>query len=289
MGCAKPELTVWSAYPEYKELFTAAGEAYQKLRINYLAPGEEPPEPGLFVFAGDDMETFIAAGLGMDMEEAFAALEAENPEAGDFRRRIPLYYREGRPWGLFLNSGTGVLCYDPELTGRYLHVSEPALVQEQLGDLNSFIVSAFLVGERSFGSCAVIPAAEELLPAFQHTKSVALQRAGLKEEERERWFNDIAGLFEDRRWEGLEFEDGKPRRILAFFLGPGSSFTAPGGGAGWRIIRGPDPESNGGLWIALHRDLFTGKKKKLRQIRGYLDVLLRSLIPDSPTASGTSD
>ncbi|MDR2073473.1 MAG: hypothetical protein LBP60_08595 [Spirochaetaceae bacterium] len=194
-SCAKAELTVLPAYPEFQELFRTAEESYQKLQIRYLQPGEASSEPGLFVLPEEDLNSLVDAGLAMDMEKAFAALDAETaggPAAKgteepaltgmeEIRRSIPLYYRDGRPWALFLNSGTGVLCYDPELTERYLHMSEPPLVQEQLGDLNSFIVSAFLIGNRSFGSCAVIPCADELFPAFQHTRSMPLQKAGLTE------------------------------------------------------------------------------------------------------------
>ncbi|MDR2073472.1 MAG: hypothetical protein LBP60_08590 [Spirochaetaceae bacterium] len=103
-------------------------------------------------------------------------------------------------------------------------------------------------------------------------------------------------LFRDRGWDGLEFKNGRPRRTLAFFLGPGMTFSAPGGGANWRVIRGPDPESNGGLWLVLHRELFAGKKRTVRHIQNYLKILFGSLIPhdpaaipDIPTASGTPD
>ncbi|MDR2314287.1 MAG: hypothetical protein LBE02_07105 [Spirochaetaceae bacterium] len=301
-SCVKPELAVLPAYPEFNGLFKTAEETYQKLRIRYVGPGEDSSEPALLVLAEEELAGFVDAGLAMNLEDAFGVLEAgrpagrpaggpgEKPAAGgieDIRRTLPLYYRDGRFWALFLNSGTGVLCYDPELAERYFHVSDPPLVQERLGDLNSFIVSAFLIGSRSLGSCALIPSADELLPAFQHTRSVSLQRAGLTKEEKERWFKDIVGLFRDRGWDGLKFENGGPRRTLAFFLGPGKTFSSPGGGANWRVIRGPDPESNGGLWLVLHRDIFTGKKRRVRHIQNYLKILLPALIPDNPTAAGT--
>ncbi|GHV84845.1 hypothetical protein AGMMS50230_04530 [Spirochaetia bacterium] len=265
-SCARPELTVWSAYPEFKELFTGPGETYKKITINYTSyAGEETAslKPGLFVVDRTAMITLVEAGLTLDLTPIR-------------REEIPAYYKDGLPSALFINAGTGVLCYDPELAGRYLHVSDPAQVQELMGDPNAFIVASFLISERSFGSCAVLPSADELLPAFQHTNS--LHRAGLTAAGAEKWFTDITVIFRDRRWDGLSFENGSPRRTVTFFLPPGSSFAVPGGTAppaDWQVIPGPDPESNGGIWLALHRDLFSGSKRTVQKIKEYMAILLQ--------------
>jgi len=193
---------------------------------------------------------------------------------------LPVYYRDGLPYAVFLNSGNGAFCYDPELMEKYLYFSEPSAVQKQFSDLNSFIVAAFLVGERSFGSCAIVPSVEELRPSFLSSESLSLRNAGLNVTQAERWFKDIEEIFKDRRWEGLTFENGSPRRTLAFFLPAHSPFAVPKGSpaeTAWQVIRGPDPQNNGGVWLVLHRDLFNGKKRDTERIQGYLNVLLQNL------------
>jgi len=198
---------------------------------------------------------------------------------------LPAYYQDDRPYAVFLNSGTGAFCYDSELTEKYLYFSEPSAVQEQFGDLNSFVVAAFLVGERSSGSCAILPSAEELRSSFLSSEYLSLQRAKLNVTQAERWFRDIKEIFKDRQWEGLTFEDGSPRRTLAFFLQEHSPFTVPEGspaGKHWRVIRGPDPQSNGGLWLVLHKDLFSGKKRTVDRIQGYLELFLQTLEKEEP-------
>jgi len=195
---------------------------------------------------------------------------------------LPAYYRDDRLYAVFLDSGTGAFCYDPELMEQYLYFSEPSAVQKQFGDLNSFIVAASLVGERSSGSCAILPSAEELRPSFLSTEFLYLQKAKLSVTQAEKWFKDIEEIFKDRRWEGLTLEDGSPRRTLAFFLPAHHPFKAPAGlplgtAISWQVIRGPDPQSNGGLWLVLHRDLFSGKKRDTERIQGYLKVLLQNL------------
>jgi len=274
ISCAKPELTVWSAYPELAELFEEAGKSYKKLTIKYTQPEtadfasvDASLKPGLFVLPGDALPAFVDAGGALDI-------------SGMLPQGLPVYYRGERPYGLFLDSGTGAFCYDPELMERYLYFSGPSTVQKQFGDLNSFIVAAFLVGERSFGSCAILPSVEELRPSFLSSESLSLLRAGLNVTQAERWFKDIEEIFKDRRWEGLTLEDGSPRRTLAFFLPAHSPFTVPEGSpaeTSWQVIRGPDPQSNGGVWLVLHRDLFSGKKREVERIQGYLKTLLQNL------------
>jgi hypothetical protein len=295
MGCAKPELTVWSEYPEFSVLFIGAGESglpgaspladFKKITVNYRAPSKETDfsgdlsilAPGLFILDGVSLGSFIETGLALDVAEIPELPEVPAPEEAASQNR-PLYYRNGQGYGFFLNSGTGLLCYDPELMQRYMGISDPVPVQEQLGDLNSFIVAAFLISDRSFGSCAVLPETSQLRPAFQHTKSLSLQEAGLSEAEAEKWFTDIRGIFQDRRWEGLTFENGSPRRTVTFFLPPNSAFSAPGETkVNWQLIPGPDPENNGGIWLVLHRDLFAGKRGTVRKIREYLGLVLRQI------------
>jgi len=276
ISCAKPELTVWSAYPELAELFEEAGKSYKKLTINYTQPETEDfasaekiasLAPGLLVLPGSALPAFIDAGWAVDI-------------TGVLPKTVPVYYRGELPYAVFLNSGAGALCYDPELMERYLYFSEPSVVQKQFGDLNSFIVAAFLVGERSFASCAILPSVEELRPSFLSSESPALKSAGLSAVQAERWFKDIEEIFRDRRWEGLTLEDGSPRRTLAFFLPARAPFTVPQGSSRqtpWQIIRGPDPANNGGLWLVLHRDLFSGKKRVTERIQGYLKTLLQGM------------
>jgi len=275
-SCSKPELTVWSAYPELAELFEEAGKSYKKLTINYTQPETEnfasaeniaSLAPGLLVLPGDALPAFIDSGWAADI-------------TGALPHTVPVYYRGALPYAVFLNSGTGALCYDPELMERYLYFSEPSVVQKQFGDLNSFIVAAFLVGERSFASCAILPSVEELRPSFLSSESLSLRNAGLNVTQAERWFKDIEEIFKDRRWEGLTFENGSPRRTLAFFLPARRFFSVPKGSpadVSWQVIRGPDPQSNGGLWLVLHRDLFNGKKRDTQRIQGYLKAFLQNL------------
>jgi hypothetical protein len=269
---------VWSEYPEFGALFTGAGELYKKLAVNYHAPSQEADfsgdlsalKPGFFILDGASLAAFIEAGLALDLAEIpdFQKTAADEPPENAGSQSRPLFYRNGQGYGFFLNSGTGLLCYDSELMQRYMGISDPVPVQEQLGDLNSFIVAAFLISDRSFGSCAVLPEINQLRPSFQHTKAPSLQKAGLSEAEAEKWFTDIGGIFQDRHWEGLSFDNGSPRRTVTFFLPPNSAFSAPGETkVNWQVIQGPDPENNGGIWLALHRDLFTGKKGTVRKIR----------------------
>jgi len=288
ISCSKPELTVWSAYPELAELFEEAGKSYKKLTINYTQPETEDfasaekiasLAPGLLVLPGDSLPAFVDSGWALDITEVLPtdALVIDGEVQG-----FHVYYRGDLPYAVFLNSGTGALCYDPELMEKYLYFSGPSTVQKQFGDLNSFIVAAFLVGERSFGSCAILPSVEELRPSFLSSESLSLKNAGLSVTQAERWFKDIEEIFKDRRWEGLTFENGSPRRTLAFFLPPHHLFKKPAGlprgtGVSWQVIRGPDPQSNGGLWLVLHRDLFNGKTRDTQRIQGYLKAFLQNL------------
>ncbi|MDR1144396.1 MAG: hypothetical protein LBK77_09315 [Spirochaetaceae bacterium] len=276
-SCAKPELRVWSElwpdYPELSGLFTEAAETYKKLSVRCfdLPRNKEYAEAGngIFILDGNSLPAFLEAGLALDTA-AHGGIHAH--------AQIRPAYGPGGQRAFFLYSGNGVLCYDPELTRRYLEIADPLPVQEQLGDLNSFIVSAFLISERSRGAVAALPEADQLLPSFRHTKASSLQKAGLSPEETEKWFADIAEIFRDRRWEGTSFEDGRPRPAAMFFLPPGSFFREPGKPAGnWRAIRGPDPESSGGIWLVLHRDLFGGKKRAVQKYREYLDIFVQVL------------
>ncbi|MDR2551807.1 MAG: hypothetical protein LBD31_01380 [Treponema sp.] len=265
-SCEKPELAVWSAYPEFEKQFSAAAEISGRIRVNYRAPrgrfGESSLlEPGIFVLDRNDLEALLNKDLILDLTGIH----------GQWQTLLPPLVYEGRILGFFFNAGTGVLCYDPRLAEKYLRVSQPAAVQALLGDLNLFIASAFLVSQRSFGSCAVLPSADELEPSFRNVP-------GFGGEGAERWFADIRQIFQDRRWEGLEFENGRPRRTLAFFLPPGSFFIPPGGGdAEWRVIRGPNPAGGEGIWIALHRDVFVGGQGRAKRIGEYLNVFFRIL------------
>jgi hypothetical protein len=286
-SCAKPELKVWSDHwpdhPELSGLFTEAAEAYEDLTVRCLAPlwDEEyaGAESGILILDGNSLSGFLEAGLALDL--------ASHDGIYAHAQTRPVYDHDGRPRALFVHSGNGVLCYDTELAERYLESADPPAVQERLGDLNSFIVSAFLVSERSRGTVAVLPGADQLLPSFRHTKTLSPQKAELKAEEAEKWFADIAEIFRDRQWEGTSFEDGRPRPSALFFLSPESFFRVPGGeesaensgeAAGkWRAIRGPDPESSGGLWLVLHRDLFSGKKRLVQKYREYLDIFVQVL------------
>ncbi|MDR1307911.1 MAG: hypothetical protein LBK74_10105 [Treponema sp.] len=275
-SCSKPELKVWSELwpgrPELSGLFTEAAETYKKLTVQCLElPGKEYAKAGsgIFIFDGNSLPGFLEAGLALDT--------AAHDGIHAYARTRPVYGPGGQR-ALFLHSGNGVLCYDPELMRRYLEISDPLPVQEQLGDLNSFIVSASLISERSRGAVAALPEVDQLLPSFRHAKAPSLQKAGLSPEATEKWFADIAEIFRDRRWEGTSFEDGRPRPAAMFFLPPGSFFREPGKPAGnWQVIRGPDPESSGGIWLVLHRDLFSGKKRVTQKYREYLDIFVQIL------------
>ncbi|MDR1929849.1 MAG: hypothetical protein LBQ44_04380, partial [Treponema sp.] len=104
-----------------------------------------------------------------------------------------------------------------------------------------------------------------------------LQRAELDETLRNRWFRDISELFHDRRWDGLTGGEGEVRELFSFFLPPQGSFALPPGslseGADWAVIPGPDPQSRGGAWLALHTD--PGGGKKAARIRKVLEDLTR--------------
>ncbi|MDR2470565.1 MAG: hypothetical protein LBD09_00455 [Treponema sp.] len=285
-GCSKPELTIWSAYPGLEERFSVPAAAYKKINLRFrpLEPETDVTdlESGFFVLPAAGLDRLIEAGLALDMTEP----AAEAPEDGTAAASPgpafppsgtgPRYYREGRLYGIFLDAGTGALCYDPALTENYLGLSEPAAVQKRLGDLNAFIAAADVISRRSSGLCAIIPRAEELGPAFRNAGASGM--TGLDEAAAERWFADTAELFRDRRWEGLEDEGGNPRRTVFVVLPPGGLFVPPAAQAGsdWRVIPGPGGGS-GGVWLALHRDLFTEKQKRRgERIREYLGLFLRS-------------
>ncbi|MDR2662533.1 MAG: hypothetical protein LBC31_06000 [Treponema sp.] len=276
-SCGKPELKVWSGLwpdrPELSGLFTEAAETYKKLAVRCLELSRDEEyaeaESGIFILDGQSLPAFLEAGLALDItaHEGIRAHAQTRPA-----------YDHAEEQALFLHSGNGVLCYDPELMRRYLGMADPLPVQKQLGDLNSFIVSAFLISDRSRGAVAVLPEADQLLPSFRHAAVPSLQKAGLSPEETEKWFADIAEIFRDRRWEGTSFEDGRPRPAVMFFLPSGSFFREPcKPAAPWRAIRGPDPESSGGVWLVLHRDLFSGKKRTVQKYREYLDVFVQLL------------
>jgi hypothetical protein len=271
VSCAKPGLTVWTADQELTEFFKAAAKSYKKITLTVRAPETDDLAslaPGFFALPGDKAEAFIKEGYAEDL----SALDS----FGIKERGWQLYYHDDRPCAIFLNAGTGVFCYDPELTERYLYITSADAAQKQFEDLNLFMAAAFLVGERSASECAVLPSVENLRGSFN---VMALQKMNLSQPEAEKWYNDIAVLFKDRQWEGVTMEGGAPRRTMGFFLEANAPFAVPQGspaGKAWRIIRGPNPQSDGGLWLVPGRGVFSGKKRLTARIAGYLEALLKS-------------
>ncbi|MDR2661427.1 MAG: hypothetical protein LBC31_00355 [Treponema sp.] len=71
---------------------------------------------------------------------------------------------------------------------------------------------------------------------------------------------------------------GTPAVSLSYPGGPHVMTAHLGPLAGtWRAIKGPDPESSGGVWLVLHRDLFSGKKRVVQKYRDYLDIFVQVL------------
>jgi hypothetical protein len=288
-ACSKPGITVWSAYAEMEDILSAAAEK-QKLELAFFEiPGDfapsrgfSPDMPGTKQTAADVPELIILDGTMLDAwAESGMLLDLKDfmPTAD-----IPVYVYQGLNRALFFNGGSGALCYNRKAADKYLGHSDPSLVQRDLGDINAFIVSAYRIGVQSGGSCAVLPAVGEMVSAFEHTGKIPMQQAELAEEKRYKWFRDAAGLFHDRQWDGLEDEEGNIRELFSFFLSPLGSFAVPRASpesgdrsmAGdWVVIPGPDPQSRGGAWIALHGDLLTGKPKTLKKVQEYLDLLLQ--------------
>jgi hypothetical protein len=267
VSCTSPKLTVWSSYSELTEFFEKAAKSYGKITLTVSVPETEnlaSLSPGFFVLPGDKAETFIKDGYAADL--SVLDISAITERGGQF------YYHNNRPYALFLNAGTGVFCYDPELTERYLYITSADEAQKQFEDLNLFITSAFLVGERSAAECTALPSIENFRNSFYVSSR---QKMNLSASDAEKWYNDIADIFKDRRWEGTTMEDGAPRRTMGFFLEANAPFAVPEGSSAakpWRIIRGPDPESNGGLWLVLSRDILSGNKR----VAGYLELLIES-------------
>jgi hypothetical protein len=266
-ACSKPVITVWSAYGEMESAVREA--AGQGVRFREIPEGFSPDgiafftKPEIIILDGRMLQSWAESGLLLEGEDFFP----------DTERPVRLY--QGRLCALFLNGGSGALCYNKKAAEKYLDSSDPLLVQRELGDLNSFIVRAYHIGVRSAGSCAVLPAVEELQSAFEHTRTIPMQGAELTEDMRRRWFADVAGLFHDRRWDGLEDEAGNVRELFAFFLPPLSPFEIPAGearAADWAIIPGPDPLGRGGAWLALYQDAGEDKRKADR-IRKLLAML----------------
>jgi hypothetical protein len=295
-ACSKPVITVWSAYAEMEARFREAAEA-EKLELVFVEiPGDFspsqgfPPEnpPAVFILDGTMLELWAESGMLSELDP-FIQIESG---------RVPVYEYEGKSRAVFFNGGNGAFCYNRKIAEKYLGYSDPSLVQRELGDLNSFIVSAYRIGAASEDSCAVLPGTGMLAPVFEHTGKLSLQQLELAGDSRRRWLADTVELFHDRRWDGLLDEEGKRRELFSFFLPPLGFFAVPGtpaeprqsGGAApvsgippkaewsaydWTVIPGPDPLSRGGAWLALHKDFLTEKKTTLQKVQKYLGLLLQ--------------
>jgi hypothetical protein len=308
-ACSKPSISVWSAYAEMEGICTRAAESLE-LQLEFLTiPGDFSPEvppretaekssdgkaqgssPELIILDGTMLEAWAQSGMIAGLEEFFGDLPDSEPEGNltpsEFGASIPVYKYEGRVYALFLNGGSGVLCYNKKAAESYLGHSDPVLVQKDLGDLNSFIVSSYRISVKSDGACAVLPTTVELYSAFVHTTTVPQQRGELAEDLRYRWFTDTVELFRNRHWNGLQDEEGTERELFSFVLSPLGSFKIPKvikeadaelpvetPASDWEIIPGPDPWSRGGAWIVLHKDA-GAKKKQAERIREFLAALM---------------
>jgi len=278
-------LTVWSFTDELGGLVNDYyAKAFPNVRINYsMTPTELFPSrldpvlasgvgaPDVFSLESAFVRKYVESGYLLDLTDIYEAnknkMLAYPVEVGTHNDRV---------YALSWEACTGAMFYRRSLARKYLGTDDPAAVQLYFANMSKFLETAYLLNQRSNGTCVIVSSLEDIIRPFMFARSQPWVIDGrffidpaveqlmdivkeLYEKEltggigqwSESWFVGMTDELRNKNGQRLEtFAYFLPTWGLDFVLKPNSPQTL----GDWAMIQGPVPYYWGGTWLAAWKD-----------------------------------